>query len=197
MNMNKTDDIKEKVQSALSQPTISQEVHSQLLAEMDESKKIDENLEKFCDYLERGFLSSTHPNGYKNWEYADKLATGEIDDTTNNCAEALNSQFNKFACSGVTSYAEMLKRTYEFYHDYTGRCAEKRNNNKMTKRSKKINQRIKERVKKIRSFKRLPESEQNKCFIHTLQIVRIKPIDNPRQASQSDNSDDSSASSTE
>ena len=123
----------------------------------DTEQEEEEKIEKFSDYLLRGFLSSTHPNGYKNWSYAEMLASGETDDTTNNAAEALNSQFGKFALSGVTSYAQMLTRTYEFHIEYTESCAEKRQNDKMNKRSEKINKKNRSPDQKTRKFPKTTE----------------------------------------
>lgn len=176
-----------------SQEPVSEEVSSQLLSDLEEAKKKDEKLEKMCDYLQRGFLSNTHPNGYPNWEYAKMLASGETDDTTNNAAEALNSQYGKFAVSGVSSYAQMLTSTYQFHVDYTESCAEKRQNDAMNKRSEKIQKKIDERVKKIRAFRQLPRQEQNKCFIQHLQLLKLAPISNQKTQSQ-EFSDEESAS---
>lgn len=113
------------------------------------------------------------------------LASGETDDTTNNAAEALNSQFGKFALSGVTSYAQMLTRTYEFHIEYTESCAEKRQNDKMNKRSEKINKKIEARIKKIKSFRKLPREEQNKVFISHLQLLKLAPITNQKASQES------------
>ena len=172
------------MRKVLAQDDIPEGLAERLTAEAESAKKEADQLEEFCDYLQRGFLSSTHPNGYKNWSYAESLANGEVDDTTNNAAEALNSQFGKFALVGVTSYAEMLTRTYEFHICYTESCAEKRENDKMNRRKSKINQKIQARIEKIRTFQRLPREEQDKVFNNHLQLFKLSHITNQKTSSQ-------------
>ena len=190
--------IQKEAEKVLKQPEVSAELQQEIVKKLKNAQEEEEKIEKFSDYLLRGFLSSTHPNGYKNWSYAEMLASDETDDTTNNSAEALNSQFGKFALSGVTSYAQMLTRTYEFHIEYTESSAEKRQNDKMNKRSEKINKKIEARIKKIKSFRKLPREEQNKVFISHLQLLKLAPITNQKASQESsDESETGSENSSE
>ena len=42
--------------------------------------------------------------GFKSWNYAERLVSGEIDETTNNGSESLNAVFNRHSQAGFKGF---------------------------------------------------------------------------------------------